>query len=1625
MRKFALIMAVLGTCFAALAVPAKPGLTKTVTQSDGTVITVNMVGDEWHHSWVTSDGKPTMEASNGDMVYRTADGPSNMLAHEKGSRTAAEESFLSTNADKMTIESITAKSPRAKARRRGPAKAAGDPEVPQIGSPHVAIILVEYSDVKFVNSKSSFVTQYTSTTEKSAYKYFYDQSNGQYSPQFDVYGPYTLNSTRATYGGNDSNGDDVGVANMVGEAIDKAGNDINWSTYDNDGDGEADVCIVVYAGGGEAQTSIANQIWPCQWNLTSGAYYGDGDGARTRNGVTIDKFAVFNELNGTSSTKLDGVGTFCHEYGHCMGLPDFYETTYQYGYYGMGNWDIMCSGSYNDDGYTPIGYNAYEKEFMGWLTPGTPVENHKYTLPKWNTGNDVSYKVTSPLNSNECYYLENRSKQGWDAYISDEGMLVTHLTYDQSRWEANTPNNQRVQLFTVIPADNSLSKYNETADCYGETNHELSNTSSPAAKLNMSANGTISSSTGGAGYMNQPLTEITLNSDGTVSFWYMKGSVPALDAPVLADATNVGNTSFKASWSDNIDINHTYTLQVNEKAAAPTAILTETFDGSDVTNDGNNNVGSSMDSFADNTGWTGTYVYKAPSGVKLGSSSYAGTLTTPSLDLSGSNGKVTVRFNANYYGSDASSVKLTSGSNTAVTQTLTSTAADYTVVLDCTAAAAQTITFSGTARRKRFYIYNVEVFSGDVTQALSAPARAVSETGDASSRTITGITAKEYTVNDLTPGATYEFKVQAVPVDESEATESQWSNAKEVTLASDPVPTITATPTTIEMGELFVGQSATESFTVGAENLTGNVTIALTGSNAFSLDKNSLTAAQANGAEVNVTFAPTAVGEFTATATLSSEDAADVVVTLSGSAVLEKHDPVMLAADETKVGTTAFTADWTDATPDANVASYTLQVNEKAAAPKAILTETFDRSDVTSDDNINVGSSMDDFADNQGWSGSYVYKAPSGVKFGSSRQPGTLTTPALNLSGSQGKVTVRFNAKYYNNDASSVKLTSGDNTTVTQALTNEATDYTVVLDCNDAAAQTITFACTGGGKRFYIYNVEVFNGDVAQTLSELDGAGSPARASESGDATTRTITGITAKTYTVNDLNEGATYTYMVKAVYTDNTESSWSNAEEVTLNEVPTPVLTATPTGMTFEAIAGSSGSDSFEVLGTDLQGDVTLTLNDETGAFSLNTNTIAQADAEQGATVTVSFNPTSAGDYNATLTVASTNAESVTVTLTGTALATELAVNPTTLTIDQTLVGQSNSATFTVQGTNLINDVNLELSNAENSVFTLDSYVIEMNDAGQGATVTVTFTPTEAGEFTTTVGVHTDGAESQYVTVNAVAIAPSLSATPTSLEFEVVEGQSEAKTITITAENLQGPVAVTLNDDNNVFSVDKESVTVDATNAPTVTVTFAPQTAGEYTGIVTISSDNAESVVVTLTGVANLDKEVPVMQDADQETLTDRSFVATWTAVPNVESYTLQVDKVALPAGAAARAPQETGDATTRTVTGITETSYTVANLDRATPYEYKVKAIYTDGTESDWSNVQTVTTKVKTGIDVIAASGRVTFNGRTLTGDEFTRVYNVAGQEIPAIDGTWTLDRGIYLIATPEGAAKIQVK
>jgi len=532
MKKIILTLLLLvGVVSTAVAVPAKPGF-RNYRQTDGTTITVQLVGDENFHTFVTPDGLCVDMDDRGDFYYRGNEGMTAVRAHNQGERTADELSYVAEHQPDIALEGVdmAQRGVHKMAQRRK----VGQTQVPTMGSPRVPIILVQYTDKKMVNTVEQFEAHYK-TDAKSVLKYFTDQSNGKYTPQFDIYGIYDLPSDRATYGGNNSRGDDRGVALMVCDAIDKAGDNIDWSKYDNDGDGEADVCIVVYAGVGEAQSSVRNAVWPCQWSLSAGAYYGDGTGARHRNGVTIDRFAVFNEIYGSSDygQMLDGIGVFCHEFSHCLGLPDFYCTTYS-GHYGMGGWSLMNSGCYNGgdiSGDTPIGYCAYEKAFMGWIDYIEPIEDTRYTLPVFNTGSvdsDQAIRITSHLNENEYFILENRRKQGWDQYIADEGVLITHFTYVADRWEENTVNNNTIQLATVMAADNALNGSTEHNDLFGESNHEFTATSKPAMKLNMRANGSLASSTGGAGSLNKPVTGIELNDDGTASLWYVKAPDPVL-----------------------------------------------------------------------------------------------------------------------------------------------------------------------------------------------------------------------------------------------------------------------------------------------------------------------------------------------------------------------------------------------------------------------------------------------------------------------------------------------------------------------------------------------------------------------------------------------------------------------------------------------------------------------------------------------------------------------------------------------------------------------------------------------------------------------------------------------------------------------------------------------------------------------------------------------------------------------------------------------------------------------------------------------------------------------------------------------------------------------------------------
>ena len=339
-------------------------------------------------------------------------------------------------------------------------------------------------------------------------------------------------------------------------------------------------------------------------------------------------------------------------------------------------------------------------------------------------------------------------------------------------------------------------------------------------------------------------------------------------------------------------------------------------------------------------------------------------------------------------------------------------------------------------------------------------------------------------------------------------------------------PRITVNPTALDMSTLL-GNSTTATFTVTGYNLTSNVNLSLSGDNAFSLSTTSISAAQAeNGVTVTVTFNPTTPGDHEATVSLSSTDAETVTVKLNGLADLETYKPVMLEARN--VANTSFTAAWTDETPAQNVESYTLYVSAEPFKPAIALLDT---TDWTANNQLPTG-----------WTSSNLnyYGSNNACYIGSTG--GYVRSRTYDLTG-YDKVTVMVYSEPYGSGNTMTVSTTAQSKTINMS-GNSFTWYTFVLDCN--SSDYINLTTSGMPDMRY---VKVYAGDLTAAMQ--------VKASETGDASYRVITGITDKSYTVTDLNPGGTYYFYVVANYI-NGGIGESNIEEVTLAEsiYPAPVM-------------------------------------------------------------------------------------------------------------------------------------------------------------------------------------------------------------------------------------------------------------------------------------------------------------------------------------------------------------------------------------------------------------------------------------------------------------------------------------
>ncbi|MBP1641239.1 MAG: family metalloprotease domain protein [Bacteroidetes bacterium] len=600
-RRIVLFSICIAIVFQLSAVRAIPGII-TIRQPDGTSLSVRLHGDERSHYMTTSDNLMLLQATDGSYCYATPESngiqTTGYQAKDPEKRSTDEINFIK-KIDQKKLVRIQVNSGRQKtaslvsAQQTVPLGArlitlakgqnAGSSttktsRVQSVKTVKALVILVNFSDTVFTitSPQTSFNNLFNQTgynvngSSGSVHDFYKDNSMGLLSFDFTVIGPVTLLHPMAYYGANDSNGNDLRPANMVTDACQIISSSVDFSQFDNDGDGYADNVFIVYAGHNEAEGGPASAVWPHQWTLTSA-----GLSNPTYNGVKINNYACTSELTGTVTSKtIAPIGTFCHEFGHTLGLVDLYDTDYngvgtEAG--GLANWDLMSTGNYNNSGRTPPFLCAIDRWLLGWCETQTPSSAQINTLAPIGSSNQV-FRINLPTD-NEFLLLENRQQTSWDSSLNGHGMLVTHIDMTtKTPWNDNIVNTEPAHQYADLMEADGNETYSSNGiagDPYPGTTKktELSDASYPAM-------GSWYSTT----KMRKPITDITENTN--ITFNYCGGPNGGLQAPEATKATQITDTCFVANWNSISGNNIEYLLDVYCKKYVSytedfTAFLTE------------------------------------------------------------------------------------------------------------------------------------------------------------------------------------------------------------------------------------------------------------------------------------------------------------------------------------------------------------------------------------------------------------------------------------------------------------------------------------------------------------------------------------------------------------------------------------------------------------------------------------------------------------------------------------------------------------------------------------------------------------------------------------------------------------------------------------------------------------------------------------------------------------------------------------------------------------------------------------------------------------------------------------------------------------------------------------------
>lgn len=535
----------------------------TITQSDGSQLTIRLHGDE-HYSWysTTDDVLLVQVGKNYYVAQVEEDGTlkaTPQLAHNAGKRGTVEEQVINNQNKEKFLNSLNAE-PQALAKPFGEVYPA---YFPHTGSPKALVILVEFQDVKFKTSDPvATFTHYLKGAEGEAapeannayvtkgkvnygsvYQYFNDMSQGKFTPQFDIVGPVTVSKNSAYYGGNIGKDTDVNFAQMIAEACKGVSDKVNFADYDQNNDGYVDLVYVIYAGYSE---SINGNSSDCLWPKSgTSAFYEPGTNNLLKlNGKRICRYGINNELNATPSDWIDGkpllngIGLFCHEFSHTMGLPDLYPTVKasRVDNQNPEYWDLMDGGEYTYSGYFPTPYSPWEMDVMGWTAPIELGDEAKQVSLNSYASDRTAYKINGE--NDEYLLIQNIQTDGWWRGITNAfkttGMLVWRIDYPYTTVSLDNRLNNEIGKpnVMIVPADGYvISEYNVTDDDESKAKYKASLKADPfpgannvtellSVKLNKST-------------LKKPFYNIK-ETNGVITFDYIKDYATGIDQ-TLAD----------------------------------------------------------------------------------------------------------------------------------------------------------------------------------------------------------------------------------------------------------------------------------------------------------------------------------------------------------------------------------------------------------------------------------------------------------------------------------------------------------------------------------------------------------------------------------------------------------------------------------------------------------------------------------------------------------------------------------------------------------------------------------------------------------------------------------------------------------------------------------------------------------------------------------------------------------------------------------------------------------------------------------------------------------------------------------------------------------------------------------